>query len=106
AWHAVERSAAPGGGRLGARRQEAHAEIVAQRVARGRVLELRRRLRSATAARRHLWLSRSRYGLRSRPIQRPVIPRCAQTMRSGMRTSAAPHRNTELFNAQVIGSWL
>ena len=30
----------------------------------------------------------------------------AQTMRSGMRTSAAPHRNTEVFNAQVIGTWL
>jgi len=29
-------------------------------------------------ARRVLWLSRSRDGLRSRPIQRPVTPRCAR----------------------------
>ena len=28
----------------------------------------------------------------------------AQTLRSGMRTSAAPHRNTGVFNAQVIGT--
>ena len=49
----LDRRAAPAGGGRGARRQEADAEIVAQRSAGGRLPQLRRRYRGASAARRH-----------------------------------------------------
>jgi hypothetical protein len=55
-------------------------------------------------------LSKNRYdnkgiGFRRPPSNPRVIPRCArQTMSSGMRMSAARHRNTEVSNAQVSGT--